>query len=66
MGICECRFDNYDDPNVEGESWHYRRTCEFCGNRWWGLHCPHDGHQNPCPLCDKRPTVVPESDGSHA
>ena len=36
---------------------HYKRTCEFCGHVWGGLHCPHDGWQNPCPNCNKRPTV---------
>ena len=19
---------------------HYRRTCQNCGENWWGLHCP--------------------------
>jgi hypothetical protein len=39
----------------EEESWHYLRTCETCGGRWYGLHCPHDGHQNPCLYCGTRP-----------
>ena len=38
--------------------WHYKRTCEFCGYIWGGLHCIHDGYQNPCPSCNKRPTTV--------
>lgn len=40
--------------------WHFKRTCEFCGYVWAGLHCPHDGYQNPCPKCKRRPTPVPE------
>jgi NAD-dependent SIR2 family protein deacetylase len=59
--MCDCEFDPYADC-VEEESWHFKRTCEFCGYSWYGLHCPHDGHQNPCPECGKRPTVVPEPD----
>jgi hypothetical protein len=51
---CECEFDDY-------QAWQYKRICLFCGHEWYGLHCPHDGHQNPCPLCGKRPEVVPES-----
>lgn len=38
--------------------WHYKRTCLFCGNQWAGLHCPHDGYQNPCPKCNEVPRVV--------
>lgn len=34
---------------------HYFRTCWSCGNTWWGLHCPHDGYQNPCPECGEKP-----------
>lgn len=37
---------------------HYHRTCNSCGRNWWGLHCPHDGYQNPCPSCNKRPETV--------
>lgn len=55
---CVCEFDPYDDGSDE-ESWHFKRICLFCGAVWWGLHCPHDGHQNPCPECGKRPVVVP-------
>jgi hypothetical protein len=51
---CECEFDDY-------QAWQYKRICLFCGHEWYGLHCPHDGHQNPCPSCGKRPEVVPES-----
>jgi len=39
---------------------HYKRTCEFCGYVWHGLHCVHDGYQNSCPNCNKRPTTIPE------
>jgi hypothetical protein len=38
---------------------HYHRTCQNCGRNWWGLHCPHDGIQNPCPSCKKKPATVP-------
>lgn len=41
-------------------STHYERVCTNCGQVWWGLHCPHDGYQNPCPNCDKKPTSVQE------
>ena len=40
---------------VEEELWHYARTCAHCGHVWGGLHCPHDGYQNPCPSCGTRP-----------
>lgn len=46
-------WDEPDQPSV----W-FLRTCEFCGHQWAGLHCPHDGHQNPCPECGQRPTTV--------
>ena len=49
-------------PDKE-EYWHYRRTCEHCGHVWGGLHCIHDGYQNACPECGKRPTSVPLKDG---
>ena len=47
---CDCEFDY-----PEEDSWHYLRTCEACGHQWGGLHCPHDGYQNPCPACGIRP-----------
>ena len=50
--------------NMSEDNWHFRRTCLFCGRQWRGLHCPHDGYQNPCPHCGKRPDAVVE--GSHA
>lgn len=57
---CQCEFQPYDEPDPDGESWHYKRKCRHCGFIWWGLHCPHDGYQNPCPKCKKLPTPVPE------
>lgn len=50
---CTCEFDPYED--ADDESWHYRRACKWCGTVWWGLHCPHDGVQNPCPDCGRTP-----------
>ena len=41
------------------ELWHYKRTCQYCGCVWGGLHCVHDGYQNPCPNCNQIPTVIP-------
>lgn len=61
MSVCECEFDPYDEAKPE-ESWHYKRTCLNCGYVWHGLHCAHDGYQNPCPNCEVRPTPVPETD----
>lgn len=58
--VCNCEFSpEFDEPG-QPSVW-YKRTCEFCGATWAGLHCPHDGYQNPCPECGKRPTVVPET-----
>lgn len=59
-GECECDFTpDPEDPNDLSAS-HYYRRCLFCGCKWWGLHCPHDGYQNPCPKCGKRPVPVSE------
>ncbi len=44
----------------DDELTHFLRTCAACGNQWDGLHCPHDGVQNPCPGCGVRPEVVAE------
>jgi hypothetical protein len=52
---CDCEFTP-DPDEPDEESVHYRRTCPACGEKWWGLHCPHDGYQNPCPHCG----VIPE------
>ena len=40
---------------IKEESWHFKRTCDYCGHVWAGIHCPHDGIQNPCPNCGKTP-----------
>lgn len=45
------------DKEVE-DYFHHQLVCRFCGNTWWGLHCPHDGYQNPCPGCDKPPIPI--------
>lgn len=47
---------NYDE--VDEPPWHFLRTCPMCGYQWGGLHCPHDGFQNPCPNCGEWPEVV--------
>lgn len=55
---CTCEFDQ--DRNDSKRSWHFRRTCLHCGGEWMALHCPHDGYQNPCPICGRVPDVVPD------
>ena len=62
--MCDCDFDEYEEGDADygEESWHYRRTCLHCGHTWYGLHCPHDGRQNPCPSCGIIPAVVHEED----
>lgn len=58
---CDCTFDpdpNDPDEDTPEKAWHYKRTCAHCGGVWFGLHCPHDGVQNPCPDCGVRPTPV--------
>jgi hypothetical protein len=51
---CDCEFES--DPEEPHEpAWHYRRTCSYCQHTWQGLHCPHDGHQRPCPQCGLTP-----------
>ncbi len=45
--VCACEF-------APGECL-YSRTCTHCGREWLGLHCVHDGYQNPCPGCEVRP-----------
>jgi hypothetical protein len=44
----------HDDEDDES-AWHFWRTCKSCGKKWAGLHCPHDGYQNPCPWCREMP-----------
>jgi len=54
MNVCGCEFD----PRYAEGKWpsvHYHRVCSKCGHEWAGLHCPHDGYQNPCPACGVRP-----------
>lgn len=55
--VCDC-----DDlpQHHDREGTHYLRRCARCGYEWFGLHCPHDGYQNPCPKCGKRPETVSE------
>lgn len=48
---CDCD-DRTDEDGL------YQRTCEFCGNKWLALHCPHESIQNPCSECKKRPIPV--------
>jgi len=43
---------------LEEERMYNQRTCLGCGYNWWGLHCPHDGYQNPCPNCKLTPKQV--------
>ena len=55
---CECEPDA--EPEEPGEKkTHYLRTCANCSRQWEGLHCPHDGYQNCCPLCEVRPAPLP-------
>ena len=54
---CACVFSEYDDEDFGEESWHFKRRCK-CGHTWYGLHCPHDGYQNPCPECSAVPNVI--------
>jgi hypothetical protein len=57
--MCDCEFAPYDDEPDE-PSWHFKRVCVACGQSWYGLHCPHDGYQNPCPHCGTRPEPIAE------
>lgn len=54
--MCNCEFE-VDETGED--AWHYRRTCAHCGEAWFGLHCRHDGVQNPCPGCGVVPTPEP-------
>lgn len=56
MIMCDCEFDFDDEDGCD--SWHYLRICLACGYRWSGLHCPHDGMQQPCGQCGFRPVPV--------
>lgn len=54
---CECECTT--DPKDPSDDWHYDRVCLFCGHEWRGLHCPHDGYQNPCNECGNTPIPIP-------
>ena len=57
-GECECEFSPIPGDSEEGTpetAWHYFRTCSHCSEQWYGVHCPHDGIQNPCPKCGNVP-----------
>lgn len=59
--MCDCEFDadpESDDERTPETAWHFKRSCQACGKTWFGLHCPHDGVQNPCPWCGTVPTTV--------
>lgn len=43
---------------LDNHSTHYEKVCTNCGECWFGLHCPHDGYQNPCPKCKTTPKQV--------
>lgn len=65
--MCDCEFT--PDPNDPDDDWHFLRTCRSCGGSWFALHCPHDGHQRPCPNCGVRPSaeaVTSENDSSES
>lgn len=60
--VCDCVFTpdpEDEDENTPETAWHYLRRCAGCQYTWYGLHCPHDGFQNPCPQCKLRPATVP-------
>ncbi len=63
---CECEFTPYNDDDESESSTHYFRRCQFCQHAWYGLHCPHDGYQNPCENCGQKPMPVSESPVSGA
>ena len=56
---CECEPDAEPDEPGEPRT-HYVRTCAACDGQWEALHCPHDGVQNPCPACGRRPAELKE------
>lgn len=63
--MCDCKFDPRHADEEDGkvyESVHYHRKCLFCGFEWAGLHCVHDGYQNPCRNCSMRPETIPDPD----
>jgi hypothetical protein len=54
------KLDDYKelDEILIDSNTHYERVCQSCGYVWLGLHCPHDGYQNPCPNCAERPATL--------
>lgn len=57
---CDFYVDENDpEENTPETAWHYLKTCLHCGYQWKGLHCIHDGYQNPCGNCGIRPTPIP-------
>lgn len=60
VGECACEF-THDPAEPDEESFNYLRRFPLCKGVWWGLHCPHDGFQNPCPNCGTVPMSIPES-----
>jgi hypothetical protein len=58
--MCDCQFDvdpESIDENTVDTTWHFKRICPSCATTWFGLHCPHDGVQNPCPACNRKPDI---------
>lgn len=47
---CKCKFDPGLAQGLVG-SWHFLRSCQSCGTKWGGLHCPHDLGQGVCAGC---------------
>lgn len=67
--ICGCEFDpdpQDSDEDAHEKAWHYLRTCANCGGQWYGLHCPHDGYQNPCPHCGANPIPITSAGAPNA
>jgi len=62
--MCNCEFTPYPegDDDFGEESWHYLRTCIFCGEQWFSLHCPHDGVQHPCKSCGRYNPPIPDEE----
>lgn len=63
--VCACEFDEAfcPDNDPDFESWHFKRTCLYCEDEWCGVHCVHDGRQNSCPGCGRRPVPVRDTWG---
>lgn len=59
--MCECKFHQKYDDDDKG-SWHFHRVCAYCATEWAGLHCVHDGYQNPCPKCGLLPAMIHDND----